>query len=366
MNIKEIIRIKGNSAFLWMVIIPLLIAGIYYIFIASERYVSESKLIVKQTGETNTGSFSLALFGVGNVSREDALLLKEYIHSFDMLDFLDKKFKLRQSYQDKGIDFIYRLPSEASREDFLEYYRKHVEVNFDETSSVITLRVQAFRPEFALQLNQTIVEQSERFINAVSHKIAGEQMLFVEQELARTKDRLKGAQNRMLGFQNVHHVLDPVEQAKAMAGFVTQMETNIAAQEAELKNLLTYLNEDSYQVIALKNKIGTLRQQIVKEKERLSGSGNNRLNKISAEFLELRFDTEFITDIYKATLSAMETTRVEASKKLKNLVVIASPTIAEDAEYPRRVYILTTMFIVLMLVYGISHLAVATIKEHRE
>ncbi len=366
MNIKEIIRIKWNSAFLWMVVIPVLIAGIYYTFIASERYVSESKLIVKQTGESNTGSFSLALFGAGNLAREDALFLKEYIHSFDMLDFLDKKFKLRQAYQDKGIDFISRLPSEASREDFLEYYRKHAEVNFDEISSVITLRVQAFKPEFAQQLNQAIVEQSERFINAISHKIAGEQMLFVEQELARTKDRLKGAQNRMLGFQNVHHVLDPVEQAKAMAGFITQMETGIAAQEAELKNLLTYLNEDSYQVIALKNKIESLRQQIAKEKERLSGSDSNRLNKISAEFQELRFDTEFITDIYKATLSAMETTRVEASKKLKNLVVLASSTMPEEAEYPKRAYILATMFVVLMLVYGIARLTVATIKEHRE
>jgi capsular polysaccharide transport system permease protein len=358
MNLRELVRIKRNSAFLWTVIIPVFIAAIYYVFIATAGYVSESQLIIKQTGESNSGTFSLDLFA-------DALYLKEYIHSLDMLDILDKQFKLRQSYRRKGLDVISALSSDASREDFLDYYRKHVEVNFDQSSPVITLRVQAFSPELAQQLNQAIVEQSERFINAISHKIAGEQMLFIEQELAKTKSRLQESKGKMLRFQDVHNVLDPVEQAKAMAGFVTQMETSLAAHEAEILNLLTYLQEDSYQVITLKNKIGSLRQQIAAEKGKIASGGNNRLNEIAAKFQDIRLDVEFITDVYKITLAAMEKTRVEASKKLKNLIVIASPNLPEEAEYPRRAYMLAAIFLVLMLIYGIASLAVATIKEHR-
>lgn len=362
---KQILR--PDSAFLWIVLLPMLIGGIYYTAIASDRYVSESRLTIKQTGSSDAGLSILGLFtGSNPVAREDAFYLKEYIHSFDMLDYLDKKLNLKKAYQDKKADPISRLSTTATKEEFFEYYKKHVEVNYDEHSSVITIRVQAFKPEFARGLNQAIVEQSELFINAVSHKIAAEQMLFVEHELARTKDRLQTAKNRILRFQNVHNVLDPVEQAKAMAGFVTQMETNIAAQEAELKNLLTYLNEYSYQVIAVKNRIETLREQIAKEKNRISGKDSSRLNQVSAQFMELRFDAEFITDIYKATLSAMEKTRVDASKKLKNLVILASPTLPEEAEYPRRAYIIAVMFVVLMLCHGIFSLITATIREHRE
>ena len=365
MNIKEIIRIKRNSPFVWMVMAPLFIAALYYLFIASDRYVSESKLIVRQTGESNTGTVSLALFGLDNPARADALYLKEYIHSFDMLDFLDQKFNLRQAYQGKGIDVLSALASDASHEDFLAYYRNHVEVHFDEGSSVITLRVQAFKPGLAQQLSQAIVEQSERFINAISHKIAGEQMLFIEQELAKTKERLQESKEKMLRFQDKHNMLDPGEQAKAMAEFVSQMEKDMAVQEAEIRNLLTYLQEDSYQVIALNNKIESLRQQIAKEKKNLASSGNNRLNELSSRFQDVRLDVEFMTDVYKITLAAMEKTRVEASKKIKNLVVIASPNLPEEAEYPRRAYVLAALFVALMLIFGIVSLAVATIKEHR-
>lgn len=359
--------IKGNRSFLWIVAVPVAIAGIYYIFIASDRYVSESRLTVKRTGDMSAGIINLGPIALGSgADREDALYLKEYIHSFDMLDFLDRQFSLRKMYQDSRIDFITRLSSGASNEDFLKYYKKRVEVSYDEPSSVLTIRVQAFKPELAKKINEAIIGQSERFINAISHKIAAEQMLFVEQDLARTKDRLQSAKNRVLGFQNVHHVIDPVEQAKSMAGFVTQMETTLASNEAELRTLLTYLNEDSYQVVALKNKIESLREQIVKEKERLTGKGDKRLNEISAEFMNIRFDMEFVADVYKATLSALEKTRVEASKKIKNLVVIASPNLPDEPEYPRRAYRLSTMFIVLLIVYGIFRLIAATVKEHME
>lgn len=369
MMIKKKIEINYKSAFLWMVIAPFLTVSIYYLFIVSDRYVSEAKLSVKQTGEENGASLPvLGFFSGGNsLVKEDNIFLKEYIHSFDMLDYLDRSLDLRMSYQEKNIDFISRLSPKASREDFLDYYRRHVDVYYDESSSVITLKVQAFDPNFARQVNQAIIEESERFINAISHKIATEQMLFIEDELAKAKDRLQASTGKMLSFQDKYHVIDPVEQAKATAAFITQMESNLAASEAEIRNLMTYLNEDSYQVIAMKNKIESLRQQIIKEKVRIASSGNNnRLNEISAKFSDIQIDVDFLTDIYKTSLTAMEKTRIDAAKKLKNLVVIASANLPEEAAYPRKAYILTIIFIALNLVFGISRLIIAIIKEHKE
>ena len=57
---------------------------------------------------------------------------------------------------------------------------------------------------------------------------------------------------------------------------------------------------------------------------------------------------------------------LEASRKLKHLVVVGSPGLAEEAIYPRRGYYLLTLFVFLSLVYGIGRLVVATIKDHRD
>jgi capsular polysaccharide transport system permease protein len=356
---------KKNYLFFLLVVLPLFLLIFYYLFVASDKYVSEAKVTIKQTGERPT-SFNIPLFGMGNpTSREDAMLLKEYILSYDMLDHLDRKLNLKKLYQDKNIDFISRLPSDATREEFLKYYQKHiVDVSYDDISSILTIKVYAFKPEDAKKIAEAILEQCERYINGVSHRIAKEQMNFIEQELAYANQKMQSSKNTLLNFQNRYKILDPTQEAQASVALVAQLEAQLAQQEAQLRNLLTYLSEDSFQVQALKNQIKALRDQIEKKKSEMVG-GDTKLNKILAQYLELKFNVDFSTDVYKATLSAFEITRVEASRKLKNLVIIASPNLPEEALYPKRAYNITLATILLLLFYGIVKLIIAVIKEHR-
>jgi len=356
---------KKDYLFFLLVVLPLFLLIFYYLFVASDKYVSEAKVTIKQTGERPT-SFNIPLFGMGNpTSREDAMFLKEYILSYDMLDYLDRKLNLKKLYQNKNIDFISRLPSDATHEEFLEYYQKHiVDVSYDDISSILTINVYAFKPEDAKKIAEAILEQCERYINGVSHRIAKEQMNFIEQELAYANQKMQSSKNTLLNFQNRYKILDPTQEAQASSALVAQLEAQLAQQEAQLRNLLTYLSEDSFQVQALKNQIKALREQIEKKKSEMVG-GDTKLNKILAQYLELKFNVDFSTDVYKATLSAFETTRVEASRKLKNLVIIASPNLPEEALYPKRAYNITLATILLLLFYGIIKLIIAVIKEHR-
>jgi len=362
-NLKEVF--KNYPLFFLMVVLPIFLVSFYYLFIASDKYVSEAKITIKQTGQPPT-SFNIPLFGIGNpVSREDAMYLKAYILSYDMLDYLDKKLNLKKMYQSKDIDFISRLSSDATHEEFLKYYQKHiVKISYDDISSILTIQVFAFKPEDAKMIAEAILEQCERYINGISHKIAREQMNFIEQELAYANQKMQNAKNRLLNFQNTYKVLDPTQEAQASASLVAQLEVQLAQQEAQLRNLLTYLNEDSFQVQALKNQIKSLKEQIEKEKSKMIG-GDRKLNKLLAQYLELKLNVDFATDVYKATLSAFEVTRVEASRKLKNLVIISSPNLPDEALYPKRAYNIALASLLILLFYGITKLVIGVIKEHR-
>ncbi|QER41313.1 capsular biosynthesis protein [Thermodesulfobacterium sp. TA1] len=362
-NLKEVF--KNYPLFFLMVVLPIFLVSFYYLFIASDKYVSEAKITIKQTGQPTT-SFNIPLFGIGNpVSREDAMYLKAYILSYDMLDYLDKKLNLKKMYQSKDIDFISRLSSDVSHEEFLKYYQKHiVKISYDDISSILTIQVFAFKPEDAKMIAEAILEQCERYINGISHKIAREQMNFIEQELAYANQKMQNAKNTLLNFQNTYKVLDPTQEAQASASLVAQLEVQLAQQEAQLRNLLTYLNEDSFQVQALKNQIKSLKEQIEKEKSKMIG-GDRKLNKLLAQYLELKLNVDFAVDVYKATLSAFETTRVEASRKLKNLVVISSPNLPDEALYPKRAYNIALASLLILLFYGITKLVIGIIKEHR-
>lgn len=357
--------IKKDWLFIIIVIIPIFMLLFYYLFIATDKFVSESKVTIKQTGQ-QPSSFNIGFLSLGSpLAREDAMFLKEYILSYDMLDYLERKLGLRNLYQSKEIDFFQRLSSDATQEEFLKYYRKNiVKVMFDDVSGILTIKVFAFSPEDAKRINEAILEQCERYINAISHKIAREQMNFIEQELSYANQKMQIAKNNLIKFQNTYKVMDPTQEAQAKVALISQLEAQLANQEAQLKTLLTYLKEDSFQVQALKNQIKALREQIEKEKAKMVG-GDTKLNKLALEYLKLKLDADFAADVYKATLSAFETTRVEASRKLKNLVIIASPNLPEEALYPRKAYNLTLATVLLLLIYGILRIVIGIIKEHK-
>lgn len=360
-------KYKGRLSF-WIVFLPMALAAVYYLFLAADRYVSESVISVKQSGDVvaSPASGLAAMFGATPPSREDTLYLQEYIRSLDMLKHLEARLQLRKAYEAEHLDPIFRLYAGTSQEWLHWYFDRRVELVFDDLSGLLKVRVQAFDPGFAQAVNQEILAQSERFVNEVSHRMAREQMAFAEAELLKARERYQAAKARLVAFQNKHKLLDPLAQAQAQATLATQLEAELAQKETELKTLLGYLQEDAYQVVSARQQIAAIKSQLEQERAKVASGQGGRLNTLAAEFQSLTLDVGFAEDAYKAALSAVETTRIEASRKLKSLVVVSSPGRPEVAEYPQRFYNLVTLLLGLTLFYGVVRLVIATIQDHRD
>ena len=76
--------------------------------------------------------------------------------------------------------------------------------------------------------------------------------------------------------------------------------------------------------------------------------------------------TEFAVDAYKIALGAVENARIDATRKLKSLVVIEPPSRPQTPEYPQRLYTLFTVLALSVLSYAIIRLVLATIREHQD
>jgi capsular polysaccharide transport system permease protein len=294
------------------------------------------------------------------------MYLKEYILSADMLQRLDRQLHLKQEFGQGGIDWFNRLPTDATREEFLNYYHQRVNVSFDEKTSLLSIRTIGFTSAFALRLNKAVLAESERFINELSHTIAREQMRYAQGQLDQAYGRLNEAKERLLTYQNKNGVLDPQAKAEAASKVIAEMEARQAQLETEQRNLLTYLNADTPQVQAIRNSIQSLKAQIETEKAKLAAPDGDKLNRKAAQFQEIRAHVEFNADLYKLSLTAVEKIRIEAVRKLKNLVVIVSPQQAEEAEYPQKLHILGTLLLCLSLVCGVTRLVLAIIEDHKD
>lgn len=348
--------------------IPMALLIIYLVIFSHPRYLSESTVAIKSSNDISGSSLNVGLLlGAANPSTaEDAMYLKEYINSPDMLAVLDKQLDFHKVFGDSGWDFLNHLPQDATREMFLNYYRDRIAVTYDDKTGLLTIGTQGFTPEFAEQFNRAVLKESERFINEISHKIARDQQTFAENEMLEARARLNASKTQLLAYQNSNNILDPEAQAVAATTLVNTLVGQKIQMEAELRNLLTYLRQDAPQVVSAQNAITSLGKQIDLEKSKITAPDGHQLNSMAIDFEEIKAKVTFDTDLYKLALTSIEKTRVEAARKLKVLSVISSPQVPQESRFPNVPYMIASWLLVCCLLFGTIKLLLAVIDDHKD
>ncbi|AJC93633.1 capsular polysaccharide export system, inner membrane protein [Campylobacter volucris] len=340
----------------------------YYVFIAANRYVSESVLSIRSTTGNNIAITGLASLLTNNsFSSDDISYLKSYIYSLDMLNILEEKIKIRELYQKQKLDIFYSISDSANQEAFLKYYKNRVKiVQENSANGLLRVEVEGFSAKDAHLIATTIVKESERFINEISHKAAREQMAFAENELLQFKQRFQKAKDDLLVFQNKYGVFDPLKQSEGILKLVGELEAKVAAKEAELLMMQSYINDNAPQIITIKSEINALKKQLQREKAKITSSkSSQKLNDLAAKFQDLTIEVGFAESAYTTALKAYESARIEALRKIKQVVVIQSPSLPQSAKYPEILYNILTAFMILSLIYGIIKFIKMIIEEHR-
>jgi capsular polysaccharide transport system permease protein len=351
-----------------IIFLPMTLLIIYLAIFSQPRFVSESKVAIKRSDDlaSNSVNFGLLLGAINPSSVEDALYLKEYINSPDMLAVLDKQLNFRQAFSQSGLDFLHHLSPDETAEKFLRYYRERISVTYDDKAGLLAIRTQGFTPDFALNFNKAVLKESERFINELSHRIARDQLTFAEKEMEKSRSRLNNSKSELLAYQNSNNVLDPEAQALAASSLVNTLMGQKIQMEAELRTLLTYLRDDAAQVVSVRNAIASMQAQIDNEKGKITAPQGDKLNRMAVEFEEIRSRVAFDNELYKLALTSIEKTRVEAARKLKVLSVISSPQQPQESTFPNIPYLIACWLLVCCLMFGTLKLLLAVIEDHRD
>lgn len=354
------------GSFSVVVLTSLLVVG-YYTLWASDRFVSQTQFVVKQADSNEMPVVGLAALGTASTSMKDSMIVKAYIESMDMAQALDEAVGLKRHYQNTQWDMVSRLSSSASKEDYLKYYQEHVVVVHDELSDILTVEVQTYDAEYSEKVASELLGIAEDFINRLGSKVADSQVLYAEEDVTRNHLRLKETQNKMITFQDSHEVFNAEKQGNAAFSLLSELEAQLVKEEAELKALLSYMRSNAPEVKAKKIKIDAIKSQLDEEKVKLlSETGKESINQVAADYQELKLNAELASGLYTASLSSLESVKADAYRKLKHLLLIEAPSVADDGKYPRRVYSIITWFVVLTLIYLLARLGVAIVNEHRD
>ncbi len=346
-----------------------LLAVVYWGVIASDRYVSEARVIIQSTDLAGgqTMDFGSLLAGVSGGSRTDQLLLRDHLLSVDMLNKLDAKLKLRAHYSDWRRDPLSRMWSQDTPQEwFHRHYLSRVSIEFDDYAGVLVIKAQGYDPKTSHAIAAMLVEEGERFMNDLAHRLAQEQVDFLEQQVAQMGERFQQARQTVIAYQNQKGLVSPQSTAENFAGVINRLEAQRTDLQARRSALLGYLTPQAPGVVELNLQIGAIEKQIAQEQARLASPNGKTLNRIVEEFQRLEMDALFAQDIYKTALVAMEKGRVEATRTLKKVSVLQTPTLPQYPLEPRRIYNIIVFVLVTLLLAGIVHLLAAIIRDHKD
>ncbi|SAK56502.1 lipopolysaccharide biosynthesis protein [Caballeronia hypogeia] len=368
--------IKGNRLFWGIVIVPMLLAIVYFGVVAKDRYVSTSEVVVQKVSSDGAASSAsqipgLAVLmgggGLADGTAAETLYVREFITSQDMLDVLEEKLHWSRHYANHVADPWYHLSPGASKEELLKYFQKMVSAQFNETTGLLTVQVEAFDSDFAKKTLATVISESDRFVNDISHRLASEQVNFAEGELDRARRNYEERQDALLHFQGEHNVLDARQSAMAKNDVITGLQAELIKQNTSLRAMHAMLSDDSPQVRQQKIQIAALQQQIdAEEKKLVATNANNRMNVVASRYETLQLNAGIAQETYKASVASLQSARIDATRKLRSLVVVINPNMPDEALFPRRVYSLFTTLVILLLIFGVVHFVIATINDHKD
>lgn len=357
-----------NRLFLLTVLVPTLIATIYFGFVASDVYISESRFVVRSPQRQTPTGIGALLQGAGfSRSQDDTFSVQDFMLSRDALRDLDAKLGIFKMFGDSEIDRLSRfagLDPDKSFEALHRYYQKHVAVNLDSASSISSLRVSAYAADDAFKINEMLLNMGESLINQLNERGRQDMIRFSTSEVAVAEASAKAAALALSGYRNEKSVFDPERQSALQLQQISKLQDELIANKMQLAQI-QLLSPSNPQIASIQKRSQTLEAAINAEMGKVAGNGSSLTTK-SADYERLVLERGFAEKQLGGALASLEQARNEAQRKQLYLERIVQPSKPDVAVEPRRLRAILTTLILGLIAWGILNILLAGVREHKD
>nr|VFJ48666.1 MAG: capsular polysaccharide transport system permease protein [Candidatus Kentron sp. DK] len=363
-------RLKGISVlFLATVAIPTLLATIYFGFIASDVYVSESRFVVRSPERQSASPLGFILQDAGfSRADDDTFAVQDFILSRDALQSLDEDLGIRRAFSSGLIDRFNRFPGpfqDDNFEGFYAYYENQVEMQLDSISSIATLTVRAFTSWDAYAMNLKLLEYAEALINKLNERGRQDMIRFAADEVAGLEEKAKTAALALARYRNEAGVIDPEKQSEIPLQQIAKLQDELIATKGQILQIERVARQNP-QLPSLRQHAALLKREIEAETLRVAGKGDQSLASKAAEYQRLALEKEFADTMLASAMSNLEQARNEAQRQQLYLERIVQPNHPDVAVEPRRALIILVVFVLGLIAWGVLRMLSAGIREHQE
>lgn len=356
-----------DPLFAALVVVPTIIASLYFGFLASDVYVSESRFIVRSPSKPSLSPLGAVLSGGGIVgASEESEAVTEFLGSRQALSAINEDGYALRAWGNDAIFVFDRFGglSGTTSEQLFKYYAGKVTAEDSTTTMVTVLTVNSFDPQSAQTINRRLLEQSEVLVNELSDRARRDGIAFAEAELASARSAAQTAALELATFRDREGVIDPELQASAGLQMISKLQDQLIAAQTQLLQLQTYTPQAS-QIPYLRTQIRNLEREIADQTAQLAG-GRGSLSSTSVRYQELVLASEYAEKQLSIALATYQEAQAEARRKQAYVERISQPSLPDYAEYPRRLRSILATFVLGLLAWGVASMLLVGIREHKD
>lgn len=308
-----------------------------------KTYLSTSEVIQNRESIGNLGgllqSFSSIGSGQNKVGGETILVI---LNSENLKERLIEEFDLEEVYGKTIKEELFLKLNEAIT---VEEVREGG-FGFNPIVSV-KIMVEDESPERAQEMNEFILDELERRMQALNEESTGRNLEIIEQRFDRNLNQLQEAENELNEFQNRYGIIQTSSQLEALISNLAEVKTNIVKEEIELEILSSQLDDNSSQVQRKKQEIQALEasyNELVQKSENVESVSDAFYSLYDLPDLLLRYgrllrEVEVQNNIYELLLPQLEQQRLFLANKGSGLQIIDEADLPTYKYKPKRLYI---------------------------
>ncbi len=355
--------------FLLCVVLPTALAIIYFGLIASDVFVSESSFVVRNQEDRPQSSLGMLLRGTG-VSTADSTTsaVQNYILSRDALRVLDTDLHVGQAFSSHKIDFLSRfarLPWHSGFEYLLLYYRGKVAVSSDTSASIVSISTRAFTAVDAYAMNRRLLELTEERVNKLNEAARADLIRYAAADVAEAEAKEDASTAVLARYRAHRNVMDPEKQSAVQLDLVSKLESELVSTQALIAQVEKLASKNP-QLPALRQQALFLQKAIQDETARVVGVPKDSLAAKAQEYSRLVVQKEVAGTILAGTITALETARNDARRKVVYFEPIALPSQPDVAMEPHRLRSIAATLLLGLILWGVLSLLIVAVKEHRQ
>jgi capsular polysaccharide transport system permease protein len=354
------------ASFALIVILPIIIASLYFAAFASDQFVSELRFAIRGTTERLPGADALGAGGglAYLNSSQEVYAIAEYIRSRAAIEEVGKTIDLRRLFRASGADWLSRLKYQATGEELLWYWRRMVTVSTEAISGLVSVEVRAFTSEDAVAVASAIRGASEALVNRMQQRPRDDMVTQAESEVHTAREEAAQARDEVARYRNSQAIVDPFDSARSLIDTVSELKTNLIALDVELASAMAATGADAPGVQTLRARRDSLREQIQGLERRLTNGGDQTAARQMLDYDKLEIKRAMAEQHVALAEKILDQVRTEAHRRQIYVDVIEGPTTPQSARFPERMYSVTKIAIGALGLWGMIFLTLAGVRDH--